>query len=628
MHEQVTTTSPTEPREERFRLPEAQQFVTTWWIPDQYAGQTTASLHRLAAAVPRTGQPMTILTFSALHDNQRKIAQLRDRGALPPGVSLRNLFEDIRRWETEGMLLERLAARQVVSPAEDIGDPVVSTERGEYALREYSESGELVYSTMYRDDGSVLCRDYPVEVEGQKRRYQQFFHPDGSPSVLLGGTWELYFCWLDQLVGDRATMFVNESKSTARFMSRYENPNARVIHLFHESHLADSTDPFKGPLSVAHRRIIPHLDRFDATVFLTRKQLRDVTGRFGGGQRMHAVPNAGPPVQTGREPLFGGGRNRDAGIVVATLKPLKRLDHAIRGVVEARRLSDRPLTLDLYGRDAGSLAELERTVADTSSADHVRFRGYTPGAADRFAEASFSLMTSTTEGQSLVLLESMAAGCIPISYDIRYGPDELIVDGETGYLVEPGNVEALAETIARFVALPNRRIRALRNNARERLSAFSDDEVQARWAEVMRSAARAERVRVESLTVTECGFSPVASGFRVDARAELRLAHAGAELADLPLRASLFCTGRKSGTPWRAPLTVHPGALAGDRLAVTVEGTLEPGRVEVGERISDLHLEFDLAGSPAQQRLRDVATTRSGDAEVFSTGYGNASLRS
>ena len=144
--------------------------------------------------------------------------------------------------------------------------------------------------------------------------------------------------------------------------------------------------------------------------------------------------------------------------------------------------------LDVYGKDAGSLASIEATVAETGSAGQVVLHGYAPGAARHFAAASFSLMTSTTEGQSLVLLESMAAGCVPIAYDIRYGPAELLVDGETGFLVPGGDVSALADTIERFLALPIKRVRELRANARERLAAFTDAEVFRRWVE--RAAGR------------------------------------------------------------------------------------------------------------------------------------------
>ncbi|WP_200914854.1 glycosyltransferase [Arthrobacter sp. Leaf234] len=46
--------------------------------------------------------------------------------------------------------------------------------------------------------------------------------------------------------------------------------------------------------------------------------------------------------------------------------------------------------------------------------------------------ASFTLLTSTTEGLPLVLLEAMSGGCLPIAYDIPYGPADLIEDA--GYV--------------------------------------------------------------------------------------------------------------------------------------------------------------------------------------------------
>ena len=40
------------------------------------------------------------------------------------------------------------------------------------------------------------------------------------------------------------------------------------------------------------------------------------------------------------------------------------------------------------------------------------------------------------EGFSLALLESLAHGVPTISYNIKYGPKEMINNGENGYLIE------------------------------------------------------------------------------------------------------------------------------------------------------------------------------------------------
>jgi poly(glycerol-phosphate) alpha-glucosyltransferase len=620
-------------------LPPARQLVTTWWVPDQYAGQTTATLRRVGEQVQRSGRPVDLLTFSALQDCAEITERLTRRGTLPEGVTVRTLFSDLRAWDAEGVLTERLATLPATAPAADTGAPTVEEEGSRWCLRTYDEHRELVHSQMFRADGSLLARDFPVEVDGEKKRYQQFFGPDGSPTVLAGSTWDVYYLWLDHLVGDGSAVIVNESKSTARFLSRYLNPRATTVHVFHESHLADATNPYKGDLYVAHRRIIPHLDRFDAVVFLTDKQRRDVAERFGAAPNLHAVPNAGPPVVP--EPpqprsllsrLRPGPDRPERGVVVATLKPLKRIEHAVEAValVQGRGGRAPDFGLDVYGKDAGSLASIERTVAATGSAGQVVLHGYAPGAARHFAAASFSLMTSTTEGQSLVLLESMAAGCVPIAYDIRYGPDELLIDGETGFLVPGGDVSALADTIERFLSLPARRVRQLRENARERLSAFTDAEVYRRWVEVQQAAVarRARRLSITSLALPT--FAVTATGGRFVLEGEAAITwdtEAWTDAAPFPEpTAGWLLVGRDTGRPWRKPLTVD-ATTGPEGATLRLGGALDPLAVTVGERLADVYLEVTAGSSVRRLRLNQALAVKLGTSELYSTAHGNVSLR-
>ncbi|SER39073.1 glycosyltransferase [Microlunatus flavus] len=622
-------------------LPPARQLVTTWWVPEQYAGQTTATLRRVGEQVQRSGRPVDLLTFSALQDSAEITERLTRRGSLPEGVTVRTLFSDLRAWDAEGSLVERLRTLPATAPSPDTGVPTVEEEGSRWCLRTYDEHRELVHSTMYRADGSPLARDFPVEVNGEKKRYQQFFDAGGSPTVLAGSTWDVYYLWLDHLVGDGPAVIINESKSTARFLSRYLNPRATTIHVFHESHLADSTNPYKGDLYVAHRRIVPHLDRFDAVVFLTRKQRQDVAERFGDAPNLHSVPNAGPRVQPDvaeAQPrsllarLRPGPDRPERGVVVATLKPLKRIEHAVRAVALVQRSGGRGpgFGLDVYGKDAGSQASIERAVEETGSADLVTLHGYAPGAAKHFAAASFSLMTSTTEGQSLVLLESMAAGCVPISYDIRYGPDELLVDGETGFLVPAGDVSALADTIRRFLDLPARRVRQLRENARERLAAFSDAEVYRRWVEVQRSAveARARRLSLTSLEVPRFTVTTEAGRFLLDGEAALTWDTDGWTAPGTPPAptASWLLVGRDAGRPWRKPLAVEARTTP-DGATLRMSGALDPLAVTVGERLCDVYVEVSAGSSVRRVRLNGAVSATAGTSELYATGYGNVSLR-
>ena len=109
--------------------------------------------------------------------------------------------------------------------------------------------------------------------------------------------------------------------------------------------------------------------------------------------------------------------------------------------------------MKIFG-DGSQRSQLEELVTDLNETGNVQLMGHVTNAQSHFKDASFSLLTSTSEAFGLVIVESMAAGCIPIVYDLPYGPASIITNGVNGFLVEYGNVEELARCIAEFVDMP------------------------------------------------------------------------------------------------------------------------------------------------------------------------------
>src|SRR5699024_11013026 len=105
-----------------------------------------------------------------------------------------------------------------------------------------------------------------------------------------------------------------------------------------------------------------------------------------------------------------------------------------------------------------------------------------------FKSASFSLLPSLFEGQGLVVIESMASGCIPIAYDIKYGPASRIEHGVDGFLVPAGNVEKLAETIRHVVDMDEGVLMAMRTAAVAKAEQYQPKKIVARWGEVLSAA--------------------------------------------------------------------------------------------------------------------------------------------
>jgi glycosyltransferase involved in cell wall biosynthesis len=105
--------------------------------------------------------------------------------------------------------------------------------------------------------------------------------------------------------------------------------------------------------------------------------------------------------------------------------------------------------LDIYG--TGPLKQyLEEKIVSLKLSNLVSLCGYEKHIEIQFASSDIFILSSRYEGFGNVLVEAMASGCFPISFDISHGPSEIMLNTQ-GLLVEAGNTFALAETIKRVL---------------------------------------------------------------------------------------------------------------------------------------------------------------------------------
>ncbi|MBO6882156.1 MAG: glycosyltransferase [Marivita sp.] len=100
----------------------------------------------------------------------------------------------------------------------------------------------------------------------------------------------------------------------------------------------------------------------------------------------------------------------------------------------------------IYGSGQGA-ARLQQLIDHHECGDRVILMGHTANAADVFSRSLFSLAPTITEGFGLALLEALTCNCPVITYDVDYGPRELINPGENGELLQPGDIDAIAAAI-------------------------------------------------------------------------------------------------------------------------------------------------------------------------------------
>lgn len=434
---------------------------------------TRALLRRSRSFARATGSPVRILTFDPMLDAASARSRLRWSGELSDGLTLHHLWEDVAAWPDDVL---------GVAPGERSAERPRAA-RHERFRTEADEGGDLVRRWHFRRDGTLAV----LESARRRGRSVRLFARDGREGRSWGSIWRLYEYWIDQLLPPGPAHVVVDSKSLVRPFARLRRPETAVTHLVHGAHLTGRAQDAHGRLSSSRRAMVRHLDDFDAVVFLTAGQRQDVLERVGPRDHLHVVPNSTDlPVDVSDRP-----RERGAGAVVAQLSNRKRVDQAVAAHALASARAERSLRLDVYG-DGRARGQVDAAAARTHG---VTLHGYVPRAADRLAKASYLLLTSRSERLPLVLAEAMSRGCLPIAYDVRYGPADFIADGVDGFVVPDGDVEGVADRIDRLLRLDDDDVDRMRRAARATAERYSDDAVVARWAEVFRSARERAAVR-------------------------------------------------------------------------------------------------------------------------------------
>jgi glycosyltransferase involved in cell wall biosynthesis len=129
---------------------------------------------------------------------------------------------------------------------------------------------------------------------------------------------------------------------------------------------------------------------------------------------------------------------------------------------------------------------VHRLVEQSPAAHRIRTTGFVEHSAVPGVLASLDVLVlpSAYEEMGSVLTEAMAAGLPVVASDVG-GIPEVVRHGETGLLVPPGDVAALAAALDRLVADPGLR-EHLAAGARRRAADYSWPSLAARVAELYR----------------------------------------------------------------------------------------------------------------------------------------------
>lgn len=241
---------------------------------------------------------------------------------------------------------------------------------------------------------------------------------------------------------------------TAAMLAGRDRPRV-VVHTFHGHVLRGYFDPTVARMFLQVERALAHVS--DALIAVS-PQVRDDLVQLGVApakriavirlgldleRRTHASPGARTRI---REQL-GIPDNRFVVGWLGRMTEIKRADDLIRALAQAHAGG---MEADLLLVGDGPLRRaLTDLATELGVLPHCHFTGYRADVGDIYAAIDAFSLTSANEGTPATIIEAQAAGLPVVSTDVG-GVGDIVRDGQSGLLVEAGDVAGVAEGLARL----------------------------------------------------------------------------------------------------------------------------------------------------------------------------------
>jgi glycosyltransferase involved in cell wall biosynthesis len=206
--------------------------------------------------------------------------------------------------------------------------------------------------------------------------------------------------------------------------------------------------PWGLGISIQQRVISTFVDQYIAVSFAVAQQLsKDFRVST---TKIKVIHNSIPVSQYNKpeNPKLRSELNQGTGWPI--ILTVARLDDQKGHTYLLEAMANIPEAIVVLVGDGPTRTTLEAQAEQLGISARVRFLGYRTDIPDLLASSDFFVLPSIYEGFPLSILEAMAAGKAVVATAVG-GTPEAVLDGETGYLVPPGDSAALAHAIRRVL---------------------------------------------------------------------------------------------------------------------------------------------------------------------------------
>lgn len=361
---------------------------------------------------------------------------------------------------------------------------------------------------LIRKDYFTYCRiysEYYAPLDNKAHLYQRrYFNEDGTVAyeeiidddIVMYQFPDRLLCSKEELVGYMVfkleltkddVVIIDRSTDIGPAIIKNAAP-AKIGSIIHADHFSESSSNEDYILwNNYYEYLFSQHKHIDFYVTATEEQNRLVRAHFE--KYVGVVPNVVtipvgslPDLKVPSQP-----RRPHSLITASRLAPEKHVDWIVEAVAEARKKVP-DLTLDIYGKGKNE-ESLKILIEKYGCQDVIKLCGQQK--LDQIYQNYEAYISgSTSEGFGLTLMEAIGSGLPVIGFDVRYGNQTFIDDGENGYkipvndkMVAKERICKLTESIVRLFTDSD--LVKFHEHSYEKAKGYLTEEVEKKWANLL-----------------------------------------------------------------------------------------------------------------------------------------------
>lgn len=376
-----------------------------------------------------------------------------------------------------------------------------------YRVDEYDVRGFLTRSQLYTPDNKiyaymwfdlqgkpVITQQMTINSEGlyvtgmfevvDHKGYRNYYR--SFRDVVIKFLNDLNDQWFDKnmpniFVGDRLEGYEDA------FMY-FDKPAIKVSHI-HNCHASDVKNVESSVLNNYYLYDMYNNDRYDFYICATHKQAKDMCERFKLSRDKVIVIPVGLVENVSKVPMSS--RKKHSVLVTARRAEEKRIDLIIKAIGLAKKhVPD--ITLDVYGyRDSrnndAAKKKIDAMIKKYDLQDSVVINDYDPDLDNQRDLHQVYMVFSTMEGFNIALMEAQNHGEVAVVNDVNYGPNELVVNGQNGYVVGYDDVESASKRLVELFT-NDKLLQSMSDNAYKLSDRYKANVIADGWKRILESS--------------------------------------------------------------------------------------------------------------------------------------------